>query len=91
MEYRLLGRSGLKISTLTIGTVTFGGDGLWGATDVADARRQVDLCLDYGVNLLDTANVYANSVSEQITGEVLSDGELLETIEKEKQGSAIVI
>jgi aryl-alcohol dehydrogenase-like predicted oxidoreductase len=74
MEYRLLGRSGLKVSTLSIGTVTFGGDGLWGATDVAEAKRQVDLCLDHGVNLLDTANVYAGSVSEQITGEVLADG-----------------
>lgn len=74
MDYRLLGRSGLKVSPLAMGTVTFGGDGLWGATDLDDARRQVDLCLDHGVNLLDTANVYANSVSEQISGEVLSDG-----------------
>lgn len=73
MEYRLLGRSGLKVSTLTIGTVTFGGDGLWGATELDEARRQVDLCLDHGVNLLDTANVYSGSVSEQISGEVLRE------------------
>lgn len=72
MEYRLLGRSGLKVSTITIGTATFGGDGLWGDTNVAEATRQIDLCLDHGVNLLDTANVYGKSVSEQITGEVLS-------------------
>jgi aryl-alcohol dehydrogenase-like predicted oxidoreductase len=73
MEYRLLGRSGLKISTLTIGTVTFGGDGIWGQTDVKDAARQVDLCLDHGVNLLDTADVYNHGVSEEISGEVLKE------------------
>jgi len=43
MDYRLLGRSGLKVSSLSIGTVTFGNDGTWGETDVKDARRQVDL------------------------------------------------
>lgn len=74
MDYRLLGRSGLKVSSLSIGTVTFGGDGLWGDTDLAQAKRQVDLCLDAGVNLIDTANVYADSRSEQILGDVLADG-----------------
>jgi aryl-alcohol dehydrogenase-like predicted oxidoreductase len=74
MDYRLLGRSGLKVSALSIGTATFGGDGLWGATDVADARRQIDLCLDHGVNLVDTANVYGGSRSETIIGEALTDG-----------------
>ena len=74
MEYRLLGRSGLKVSTLSIGTATFGGDGLWGDTDLADARRQIALCLDAGINLIDTANVYAESISEQIIGEALSGG-----------------
>jgi len=74
MDYRLLGRSGLKVSSLSIGTATFGGDGLWGSTDVAEARRQIDLCLDHGVNLVDTANVYAGSRSESIIGEALSDG-----------------
>ncbi len=74
MDYRLLGRSGLKVSSLSIGTATFGGDGLWGNTDVAEARRQIDLCLDHGVNLVDTANVYSKSVSETIIGEALSDG-----------------
>jgi aryl-alcohol dehydrogenase-like predicted oxidoreductase len=74
MDYRLLGRSGLKVSSLAIGTATFGGDGLWGNTDVSEARRQIDLCLDHGVNLVDTANVYSKSVSETIIGEALSDG-----------------
>lgn len=74
MDYRLLGRSGLKVSALSIGTVTFGGDGLWGDTDMTEARRQIDLCLDHGVNLIDTANAYNKGVSEQIIGEALSDG-----------------
>jgi aryl-alcohol dehydrogenase-like predicted oxidoreductase len=72
MDYRLLGRSGLKVSALSLGTATFGGDGLWGATDVADAQRQIDLCLDAGVNLVDTANVYGDSKSETIIGEALT-------------------
>ena len=58
MDYRLLGRSGLKVSALSIGTATFGGDGLWGATDVKDAQRQIDLCLDHGVNLI--AHLFAS-------------------------------
>ena len=74
MDYRLLGRSGLKVSALSIGTATFGGDGLWGATDVKEAQRQIELCLDHGVNLVDTANVYADSKSESIIGEALSGG-----------------
>jgi aryl-alcohol dehydrogenase-like predicted oxidoreductase len=74
MEYRLLGRSGLKVSTLAIGTATFGGGmKAWGATDVSEARRQIDLCLDHGVNLLDTANAYTTGVSEEISGEVLAE------------------
>ncbi|WFP65624.1 MULTISPECIES: aldo/keto reductase [unclassified Mesorhizobium] len=74
MEYRLLGRSGLKISTVTMGTMTLGGVG-WakktGDLGVSDARRLVDLCIDAGVNLIDTANVYSNGVAEEIIGEVL--------------------
>ena len=73
MQYRLLGRSGLKVSALAVGTATFGGNGVWGSTDVDAARRQIDLCLDHGVNLLDTANVYGGSRSEQISGEVLAE------------------
>lgn len=74
MEYRYLGRSGLKVSTLTMGTMTFGGGGKFsavGKTDLADARRQIDLCLDAGINLIDTANVYSNGLSEEIIGEAL--------------------
>jgi aryl-alcohol dehydrogenase-like predicted oxidoreductase len=74
MEYRQLGRSGLKVSTITLGTMGFGGTG-WasavGRLDVAAARRQIDLCLEAGVNLFDTADVYSDGLSEQILGEAL--------------------
>ncbi len=74
MEYRRLGRSGLRVSTLTMGTMTFGGKGGFanvGRTDVKLARRQIDLALAAGVNLIDTADVYSAGLSEEITGEVL--------------------
>src|SRR4051794_14957154 len=74
MEYRQLGRSGLRVSTLTLGTATFGGRGklaLWGSTDVAGARRLFDLSLDAGINLLDTADAYSHGRSEEIVGEAL--------------------
>jgi aryl-alcohol dehydrogenase-like predicted oxidoreductase len=74
MEYRQLGRSGLRVSALTLGTMTFGGRGGFravGATDVEGARRQVDMCLDAGVNLIDTADVYSGGTAEEITGEVI--------------------
>jgi aryl-alcohol dehydrogenase-like predicted oxidoreductase len=74
MEYRALGKSGLRVSVLTMGTMTFGGKGDFadvGSTDVAEARRQVDQCLDAGVNLIDTADVYSGGLSEEIVGEVL--------------------
>ena len=74
MEYRALGRSGLRLSVLTMGTMTFGGTGDFakvGTTDVALARRQVDMCLEAGVNLIDTADVYSGGRSEEILGEVL--------------------
>src|SRR5487761_309134 len=74
MEYRQLGSSGLRVSTLTLGTMTFGGRGGFsavGATDVEGARRQVDLCLDAGVNLIDTADVYSGGLAEEITGAVI--------------------
>jgi len=74
MDYRLLGRSGLKVSALSIGTVTFGNDGSWGNTELRDAQRQIDLCLDHGVNLIDTSNAYNNGVSESIIGDALTDG-----------------
>jgi aryl-alcohol dehydrogenase-like predicted oxidoreductase len=74
VEYRALGRSGLRVSALTMGTMTFGGTGVFanvGTTGVDDARRQVDMCLDAGVNLIDTADVYSDGASEEIVGEVL--------------------
>ncbi len=74
MEYRALGTSGLRVSVLTMGTMTFGGTGGFanvGTTGVDDARRQVDMCLDAGVNLIDTADVYSDGLSEEILGEVL--------------------
>lgn len=74
MEYRLLGGSGLKVSALSIGTVTFGNDGSWGNTDLEGAQRQIDLCLDHGVNLIDTSNVYNNGLSESLVGEALATG-----------------
>jgi aryl-alcohol dehydrogenase-like predicted oxidoreductase len=74
MEYRQLGTSGLRISTLTMGTMTFGGSSDFanvGSTDVDAARRQLDLCRDHGVNIVDTADVYSDGASEQIVGEAL--------------------
>jgi len=93
MEYRLLGRSGLKISTLTMGTMTFGGVG-WakqvGGLGVSEAKRLVDLCLDAGVNLIDTADVYSGGVCEEIIGEILGgkrkDGVLLATKARFRMG-----
>src|SRR5215210_6749584 len=74
MEYRQLGRSGLRVSTVTLGTMGFGGTG-WaspvGRIDVEGARRQVEICREAGVNLFDTADVYSDGLSEQILGEAL--------------------
>jgi aryl-alcohol dehydrogenase-like predicted oxidoreductase len=74
MDYRQLGRSGLRVSALALGTMTFGGRGSMasvGRTDVAGARRQLDMCLDAGVNLIDTADVYSAGLAEDILGEAL--------------------
>jgi aryl-alcohol dehydrogenase-like predicted oxidoreductase len=74
MEYRLLGHSGLKVSVLSLGTMTFGGQGKFaktGQTDVGAARRQIGLCLDAGINLFDTADVYSGGESEVILGKAL--------------------
>jgi aryl-alcohol dehydrogenase-like predicted oxidoreductase len=76
MQYRQLGTSGLRVSALTLGTMTFGGRDKFanvGSTDVAGAKRQIDLCLDAGVNLIDTADVYSDGLSEEILGEALAD------------------
>ena len=74
MEYRTLGRSGLKVSVLTMGTFTFGGKGAFqmvGSQGVDEARYLVDQCIDAGINLFDTSNMYSNGLSEEILGEVL--------------------
>jgi hypothetical protein len=71
MEFRQLGRSGLKVSVLTLGTMTFGGKGAFaktGSTDIEGARHQIDLRLDAGINLFDTADVYSGGLSEEILG-----------------------
>ncbi len=75
MEYRRLGASGLTVPLLSFGAATFGGTGeffsAWGTTDTAAARRMLDLCLDAGVTLFDTADIYSNGNSETVLGEAL--------------------
>lgn len=72
MEYRQLGRSGFKIPVLSFGTGTFGGKGelfkAWGEVDVAEASGMINLCLDHGVTLFDTADIYSYGSSEEILG-----------------------
>jgi aryl-alcohol dehydrogenase-like predicted oxidoreductase len=72
MDYRQLGRSGLQVPVLSLGTGTFGGKGdffaKWGQTDVKEAARLVDICLEHGTNFFDTANVYSQGASEEILG-----------------------
>ncbi|SJZ33393.1 Predicted oxidoreductase [Enhydrobacter aerosaccus] len=72
MDYRNLGKSGLKVPVLSFGAGTFGGQGplfsAWGNTDAQEARRLVDICLEAGVTLFDTADVYSNGASEEIVG-----------------------
>ena len=74
MEYRQLGKSGLRVSTLTLGTMGFGGVG-WasvvGTTDVDGAQRQIGMAIDAGINLIDTADVYSAGRSEEIVGKAL--------------------
>ncbi|MBD2701762.1 aldo/keto reductase [Spirosoma sp. BT702] len=75
MEYRQLGASGLKVPVLSFGTATFGGGTkffkAWGTTQTDEATRLVDICLDAGVNLFDTADVYSDGLSEEILGKAL--------------------
>ena len=76
MDYRLLGRSGLKVPVLSFGTGTFGGSNeffkAWGTTSVDEATRLVDICLDAGLNLFDSADVYSDGLSEEILGKALA-------------------
>ncbi|MBN9295399.1 MAG: aldo/keto reductase [Filimonas sp.] len=75
MEYRNLGRSGLKVPVLSLGTGTFGGTNeffqRWGQTDVKEAARLIDICMERGINFFDTANVYSQGASEEILGQAL--------------------
>jgi hypothetical protein len=76
MEFRTLGHSGLKVPVLSFGTGTFGGGNdffrAWGSTDVAEAKRLVDICLEAGVNLFDTADIYSDGLSEKILGKAIA-------------------
>jgi aryl-alcohol dehydrogenase-like predicted oxidoreductase len=75
MDYRRLGASGLKVPALSFGAGTFGGSGplfgAWGNTDVTEARRLIDICLEAGVTLFDTADVYSNGASEEVLGQAI--------------------
>ncbi len=76
MEFRQLGNCGLKVPVLSYGTGTFGGRGeffkAWGSTDVKEATRLVDICLDAGVNFFDTADIYSQGASEEILGKAIA-------------------
>src|SRR5215218_1809603 len=75
MEYRQLGSSGLKVPVLTFGTGTFGGQTdffkPWGASDVAEATRLVDVCLDAGLTMFDSADIYSAGMAEEILGQAI--------------------
>ena len=74
MEYRQLGNSGLRVPVLSFGTATFGGGQgfqAWGSTQVDEAKKLINLCLDAGVNLFDTSNIYSAGASEEILGKAM--------------------
>ena len=77
MEYRQLGASGLHVPVLCFGTATFGGGNeffkAWGSTQVAEATRMINLCVEAGVNFFDTADVYSHGLSEEILGKALKE------------------
>lgn len=75
VEYRYLGRSGLRVSVIALGTMTFGGQGGFakvGQVELEEARRLVDQALESGVNLIDTADMYSAGVAEEMVGEILA-------------------
>lgn len=76
MEFRLLGGSGLRVPVLSFGAATFGGQGAffraWGSSDVTEAKRLIDICMEAGVNFFDTADVYSRGMSEEILGEAIA-------------------
>jgi aryl-alcohol dehydrogenase-like predicted oxidoreductase len=75
MEYRQLGGSGFKVPALSLGTGTFGGGNeffkTWGASDVAEATRLVDICLEAGLTMFDSADIYSNGLAEEILGQAI--------------------
>jgi aryl-alcohol dehydrogenase-like predicted oxidoreductase len=77
MEYRLLGRSGFKVPVLTFGTGTFGGKGdffkAWGDTDAKGAERLIDICLDAGLNMFDSADIYSAGAAEEVLGAAIKN------------------
>ena len=92
METRFLGHSGFKVPALGFGAGTFGGKGplfsAWGDSDAAQARRLLDICLDAGVNLFDTADVYSDGASEDILGAAIHElGHSLGLTHSDVQGS----
>jgi aryl-alcohol dehydrogenase-like predicted oxidoreductase len=72
VDYRYLGRSGLRVPALSLGTATFGGKGAffaaWGDTQAEQAARLVDMCLDFGLNMFDSADIYSAGLAEEILG-----------------------
>jgi aryl-alcohol dehydrogenase-like predicted oxidoreductase len=76
MEYRQLGRSGFRVPVLSFGTGTFGGRGdffaAWGSTDVAEARRLVDICMDAGLTMFDSADIYSGGAAEEVLGQAIA-------------------
>ena len=75
MRYRLLGRTGLYVSEICLGTMTYGGKGRWapiGRLGLAEAQAQIKAAFDAGVNFIDTANVYSEGESESLTGQALA-------------------
>jgi aryl-alcohol dehydrogenase-like predicted oxidoreductase len=76
MEFRQLGRCGLRVPVLSFGTATFGGGSefyrAWGSTDVAEAKRLVDICIDAGATFFDTANSYSSGRAEEILGAAIA-------------------
>ncbi|UNK49201.1 aldo/keto reductase [Lysobacter sp. S4-A87] len=77
MDYRFLGNSGFRVPALSFGTGTFGGKGelfgSWGNTDIAEATRLVDICLDAGLNMFDSADVYSGGLAESILGAAIKN------------------
>ncbi len=76
MEYNLLGRSGFKVPALSFGTGTFGGRGkffeAWGGSDAEEATRLVDICLDAGLTMFDSADVYSSGLAEEVLGKAIA-------------------